>query len=89
LEQEPAQVTESGEPLLQLVVSKGRRVGAQKTLAQLREYHAEQIRKLPPALKALDAQGKYSVAISKALIDLGKETDRSIRRRAKEETVAV
>jgi nicotinate phosphoribosyltransferase len=87
LEKERSADKQSGEPLLQPVFLQGNRVNPRKSFAELREYHKQQMNKLPPALKKLDAHSSYPVSISKSLIELGEKTDRYIQRQAEEDTL--
>jgi nicotinate phosphoribosyltransferase len=89
LEKEHPNAEQPGEALLQQVYSQGKRISPKKSLAELRDYHQQQMRKLPQRMKSLDAGSAYSVSVSKALNELGKETDRYIQRQAEEDTATV
>lgn len=64
-----------GEPLLRQVMAKGKRVGAQETLAVMRERLRGQLQQLPPALKAIEDGAVYTVLISDGLQRLVERMD--------------
>ncbi|WP_077728660.1 nicotinate phosphoribosyltransferase [Methylocaldum sp. 14B] len=64
-----------GEPLLRQVMTKGKRVGAQETLAVMRERLRGQLQQLPPALKAIEESAVYTVLISGGLQRLVERMD--------------
>ncbi|WP_347257288.1 nicotinate phosphoribosyltransferase [Methylocaldum sp.] len=64
-----------GEPLLRQVMAKGKRVGAQETLAVMRERLRGQLQQLPPALKAIEDGAAYTVLISDGLQRLVERMD--------------
>ncbi|MDV3241093.1 MAG: nicotinate phosphoribosyltransferase [Methylocaldum sp.] len=64
-----------GEPLLRQVMAKGKRVGAQETLAVMRERLRGQLQQLPPALKAIEESAVYTVLISDGLQRLVERMD--------------
>lgn len=64
-----------GEPLLRQVMAKGKRVGAQETLAVMRERLRGQLQQLPPALKAIEESAAYTVLISDGLQRLVERMD--------------
>lgn len=70
-EDEPA----DGEPLLELVMEFGEPVSQPPTLAESREHCAEQLGRLPDALRALDAQAGYPVDFSDRMHALAREAD--------------
>jgi nicotinate phosphoribosyltransferase len=67
-----------GEPVLQHVMTGGHRVAPQPSLEQARQHLRSQLDALPAALKALDAQPSYPVAVSDGLRALAAEVDRWI-----------
>jgi nicotinate phosphoribosyltransferase len=89
LENEHPNAEQPDEPLLQQVYARGKRASAKKPLAELRDYHQQQMRKLPPAMKTVNAGSAYSVSVSKSLNELGEKTDRYIQRQAEEDTMVV
>jgi nicotinate phosphoribosyltransferase len=54
-------------PLLSPVMEGGKRLAKPKRLADIREYAAENLSKLPPALKALEGTQPYPVRLSQAV----------------------
>lgn len=64
-----------GEPLLRQVMAKGKRVGAQETLAVMRERLRGQLQQLPPALNAIEESALYTVLISDGLQRLVERMD--------------
>ncbi len=72
----------SGEPLLQRVMADGRRVSAPPTLEDARRRVHGQLALLPPAMKALDAEPTYAVAVSDGVRSLAAEVDRWIATQA-------
>lgn len=64
-----------GEPLLRQVMAEGKRVGAQETLAVMRERLRGQLQQLPPALKAIEDGAAYTVLISDGLQRLVERMD--------------
>lgn len=64
-----------GEPLLRQVMAEGKRVGAQETLAVMRERLRGQLQQLPPALKAIEESAVYTVLISDGLQRLVERMD--------------
>jgi nicotinate phosphoribosyltransferase len=69
-----------GEPLLELVMEHGNLVPPIPTLADARKHCAEQLGRLPPALRALDAVPDYPVEISDRIRALAREADVLIER---------
>ncbi|RMD68771.1 MAG: nicotinate phosphoribosyltransferase, partial [Gammaproteobacteria bacterium] len=61
---------QEGEPLIEKVMEKGRRLSPPPSLDAIRERVREQLERLPPPLKAIEKQPPYPVHISKALQDL-------------------
>lgn len=79
LDGEPAE----GEALLQPCMWRGRRVGPQPTLAQIRAHHATQMQSLPPTLRTLEAAPQpYPVDVSAGLRALAREVDARDARQA-------
>jgi nicotinate phosphoribosyltransferase len=67
-----------GEPLLQLVMKAGRRIGPAPALAEIRERAARELERLPEPLRRLDPKASYSITISEPLLRLTAETDRRL-----------
>ena len=67
---------QSGEPLLVPVMRGGRRVAPASSFAEVRRHAAENLARLPQALRRLEAFD-YRVEIAPALHDLAAEVDRS------------
>ena len=78
LQDEPA----AGTPLLQPVMSAGRRVGPPVTLEDARLHARQQLSSLPPALRVLDATPSYPVTVSDGVRALAADVDRWIARQA-------
>jgi nicotinate phosphoribosyltransferase len=85
LEHEPA-TTAMGEALLLQVMMQGELCGTPESLEEMREYHREKVKKLPFALRSLQARDTYPVSVSRALQDLGKQTDNFIHRHVEAES---
>ncbi|HEX5080307.1 MAG TPA: hypothetical protein VFV80_14235, partial [Geminicoccaceae bacterium] len=64
-------------PLIEPVMRAGRRVGPLPGLAQARERAAAGLRRLPQALRALQADAAYPVEVSQALRALARKVDES------------
>jgi nicotinate phosphoribosyltransferase len=75
-----------GQPLLQTVMVNGKSIEIEKSLKEIKSYHAKQMQLLPEELKAMDARATYPVAVSDALRELGNQTDHYIDRQLKTET---
>lgn len=73
----------TGEPLIQLVMQGGRRVGARPTLSEMRTRAARDLDRLPNALRRLEPDGRYPVQVADALIHLAAEVDRRLEAQAK------
>jgi nicotinate phosphoribosyltransferase len=71
-----------GEPLLQCVIRDGEPTGTLPSLRQARDRVREQLQRLPPALRALDAQPGYPVTVTEAVRALAREADAFIARQA-------
>jgi len=65
-----------GKPLLQSVMVDGKRINSDKTLDEIRAFHAQQMHMLPDALKSLNARDLYPVSVSEAMRNLADQTDR-------------
>ena len=65
----------SGEPLLIPVMRSGRRLPLQPTLAEARRHAADNLRRLPAPLAALDDSHVYPVEIAKSLQQLAASVD--------------
>jgi nicotinate phosphoribosyltransferase len=70
--------TQPGEPLLQLVMKAGRRIGPTPTLAQIRERAASELERLPEPLRLLDPKASYLITISEPLLRLTEDADRRL-----------
>ena len=70
-----------GEPLLQMVMRQGRRVGPAPAIAELRARAAEDLARLPEPLRQLQAAA-YPVAVSPGLRSLADEVDRRLARQS-------
>jgi len=72
----------SGEPLLECVMTDGRRSHAAVPLAEIRQRAAADLMRLPMHLRAVDpaaaAYAAYPVCIPDSIIELAKESDRSL-----------
>src|SRR5579859_6312148 len=66
-----------GSPLLVPIMRGGRRVGPLPTLAEIRQHAADQLQRLPPALRALEAE-PYSVDVDEEIRALAAECDRRV-----------
>jgi nicotinate phosphoribosyltransferase len=64
-----------GEPLIELVMQGGKRVGPAPTLAQIRERAAWDLGRLPEPLRSLEADASYPVEVSETLTRLAAEVD--------------
>jgi nicotinate phosphoribosyltransferase len=65
-----------GEALIRPVMRAGRRLAGQPDLATIRRHAASELRRLPPALRALEPAPAYPVVVSPALRRLAEEADR-------------
>jgi len=70
-----------GEPLIELVMKDGKRVGAPPTLATIRARAAHDLERLPEALRALQPGATYSVEVADRLVQLAAEVDRRLAQR--------
>ncbi|HEX7969483.1 MAG TPA: nicotinate phosphoribosyltransferase [Stellaceae bacterium] len=66
---------QEGEPLLRSVMRKGKALAALPNLRAVRAHAAEQLKRLPPALRQLEPT-PYPVSVSEALRRLAEECDR-------------
>jgi len=64
-----------GEQLIRPVMKQGRRLGAPLSLRGARERTLRELKRLPDALKSLDAAPPYSVTVSEAIQDLARRVD--------------
>jgi nicotinate phosphoribosyltransferase len=69
---------QDGEPLLQLVMRDGKRVGPHPTLAESRARAAMELERLPEPLRRLEPGASYPVAVSDALEKLAADVDRRL-----------
>lgn len=67
-----------GEPLLHLVMERGRRLAHPPGLAELRRHAAARLGQLPEALRDLETVPAYDVRISPALQSLAQTVDRGL-----------
>jgi nicotinate phosphoribosyltransferase len=65
----------AGQPLLEAVMREGRRIAAAPELAAIRERVAQQLARLPPALRSLEPAPPYPVEVSGGLRRLALEID--------------
>jgi nicotinate phosphoribosyltransferase len=68
----------AGEPLLQLVMSGGRRVSSGPDLAEIRTRTARSLEQLPEPLRCLDPQASYPVKVAGPLLQLADEASRRL-----------
>ncbi|MDO8876500.1 MAG: nicotinate phosphoribosyltransferase [Pseudolabrys sp.] len=73
--------TQAGEPMLELVMKAGRRLGPPPTLAEIRARAAQDLKRLPQALRDLNPGATCRVDIADALVRLAAEVDRRIAQR--------
>ncbi len=64
-----------GEPLIQLVMQGGRRIGPSPALAEIRARAARDLALLPEPLRQLEPQGSYPVQVADGLVRLASEVD--------------
>jgi nicotinate phosphoribosyltransferase len=69
---------QSGEPLVQLVMQDGMRVGSLPTLADARARVIRELGRLPAELKTVTAGRRYRVDVAPALVDLAAAVDRRL-----------
>jgi nicotinate phosphoribosyltransferase len=73
--------TQTGEPLIELVMKNGRRVKAAPTLAEIRARAAHDLDRLPQALRDLEPGATCPVEIADALVRLADEVDNRLAQR--------
>jgi nicotinate phosphoribosyltransferase len=66
---------QTGEPLIELVMKDGRRVGPTPTLAEIRARAAHDLERLPKPLRDLEPGATYPVEVADALVRLAAEVD--------------
>jgi nicotinate phosphoribosyltransferase len=81
LEDDRTLPTSELDPLIEPVMRGGRRIGALPSLAQAREHAAAELQRLPAALRALEPEASYPVAVSDALRVLARTVDRTVSAR--------
>ncbi len=69
-----------GTPLIHQVMRNGRRIGRAPGLSEIRDRAAEELARLPEALRRLEPGALYPVQIADHLRDLAAEVDRRIDR---------
>jgi nicotinate phosphoribosyltransferase len=69
---------QDGEPLLQLVMRDGKRVGPHPTLTESRARAAKDLGRLPEPLRRLEPGASYPVAVSDTLEQLAADVDRRL-----------
>jgi nicotinate phosphoribosyltransferase len=69
---------QAGEPLLQPVMSGGRRIAPSPSLADIRARTARELERLPEGLRGLEPGATHPVQIALALVELAEEVDRRI-----------
>ena len=67
-----------GTPLIAPVMRRGRRIGTRPELTQLREHAADELARLPEALRRLETAPTYPVTVSASLKSLAEEVDREL-----------
>jgi nicotinate phosphoribosyltransferase len=70
--------SQPGEPLIKLVMQKGRRVAPSPSLAAIRTLAASELARLPEPLRRLVPGASYPVAVSDALVMLAQDVDRRL-----------
>src|SRR5450830_1135980 len=71
----------AGEPLIELVMKDGRRVGPAPTLVEIRARAAQDLERLPEPLRALEPGAAYPVEVADALVRLAAEVDNRLAQR--------
>ncbi len=69
---------QSGQPLVQLVMQSGKRVGSSPSLADARARIVQELGRLPAELKAVMPSRRYRVDVAPALVDLAAAVDRRL-----------
>lgn len=72
-----------GEPLIQLVMQDGKRVGPPPSLADMRARAARELERLPEPLRRLTPNAEYPVVVADALVRLAEEVDRRLSRQTR------
>jgi nicotinate phosphoribosyltransferase len=72
-----------GEPLIQLVMRDGKRVGPPPSLADMRTHAAHELERLPEPLRRLTPNSEYPVVVADALTKLADEVDRRLAHQTK------
>jgi len=75
---------QAGEPLIQLVMQGGRRVGASLALAESRARAARDLERLPEVLRKLEPGAGYPVHVAEPLVRLAAEVDSRLSQRARQ-----
>ncbi|HEX7074922.1 MAG TPA: nicotinate phosphoribosyltransferase [Hyphomicrobiaceae bacterium] len=70
--------SQPGDPLIQLVMKNGRRIGPRPTLDEIRERAANDLARLPEPLHRLEPGAGYPVEIGEALLRYTEEVDRHL-----------
>lgn len=73
--------SQPGDPLIQLVMKNGRRIGPRPTLDEIRERAANGLARLPEPVHRLEPGAGYPVEIGEALLRYTKEVDRHLEAR--------
>jgi len=71
---------QAGEPLLVPVMREGKRLQPSNPLSEIRARAERDLERLPAALRALDLDAHYRVAVADALVRLAAEVDERIAR---------
>jgi len=71
---------QSGEPLIELVMKDGRRVGPTPQLAEIRARAAHDLERLPEPLRDLEPRATYPIEVTDALVRLAAEVDSRMAR---------
>lgn len=69
---------QTGEPLIQMVMQNGKRVGPPAALADIRARSARELAQLPEPLRRMDAKAEYPVVIADALVRLADDVDQRL-----------
>jgi nicotinate phosphoribosyltransferase len=72
---------QAGEPLIELAMKDGRRVGPTPMLAEIRARAAHDLERLPEPLRALEPGATYPVKVADALVRLAAEVDNRLAQR--------
>ncbi len=72
---------QAGEPLIELVMKDGRRVGPVPMLAEIRARAARDLERLPKPLRDLEPGAIYPVEVADALVRLAAEVDNRLAQR--------